>query len=45
MRKDCSIHLSGKKGTGMELDALVESKIVLPFKEYVSGNQEANSFL
>jgi hypothetical protein len=39
LSNNCSINLSGKSGSGIELDAFVEAELVQPLKTYVSGNK------
>lgn len=37
LQLNCSVNVTGKKESGIELDAYVESEIVQPLKTYVSG--------
>ena len=35
--QNCSVNITGKAGSGIEMDAFVEAEIVQPLKKYVSG--------
>lgn len=38
LQQNNSVNLSGKKGHGIELDGFVESEVVQPLKNYISGH-------
>ena len=37
LEKNCSVNMSWKMGSGIELDSFVEAKIVQPLKLFISG--------
>ncbi len=37
LANNCSVNISGRMGSGIELDAFVQAEIVQPLKLYISG--------
>ena len=45
MQQNCSISMKGNKGANIDLDEYVETYIVQPLKNYVSGKSQHNKYI